>query len=94
VRELSTERVEQCIAHALLRLAEQAGKPVGRGIRIDFPISRQDVAEMTGTTLHTVSRTLSAWEEQGIVEGGRQKITIREPDALLAIAEDQPTPAP
>jgi CRP-like cAMP-binding protein len=93
VRELSTERVERRIAHALLRLAGQAGKPVGSGIRIDFPISRQDVAEMTGTTLHTVSRTFSAWEEQGIVESGRQKITIRKPDALLAIAEDQPTPA-
>jgi hypothetical protein len=47
---------------------------------------------MSGTTLHTVSRTLSAWEGQGIVEGGRQKITIRKPDALLAIAEDQPSP--
>jgi CRP/FNR family transcriptional regulator, nitrogen oxide reductase regulator len=65
---------------------------VASGIGFDFAISRQDVAEMSGTTLHTVSRTLSAWEEQGLVEGGRQKITIREPDALLAIAEDQPTP--
>jgi CRP-like cAMP-binding protein len=92
VRELSTERVDRRIAHALLRLAEQSGKPAGSGIRIDFPISRQDVAEMTGTTLHTVSRTLSAWEEQGIVEGGRQKITIRKPEALLAIADDQPPP--
>ncbi len=93
VRELSTERVERRIAHVLLRLAEQAGKPVGSGIRIDFPISRQDVAEMTGTTLHTVSRTLSAWEEQGIVEGGRQKITICRPDVLAAIAEERPAPA-
>lgn len=93
LRELSTERVERRIAHALIRLAEQAGRRVASGIRFDFAISRQDVAEMSGTTLHTVSRTLSAWEEQGIVEGGRQKITIRKPDALLAIAEDQPTPA-
>jgi CRP-like cAMP-binding protein len=93
LRELSTERVERRIAHALIRLAEQAGRPVASGIVFDFAISRQDVAEMSGTTLHTVSRTLSAWEEQGIVEGGRQKITIRKPDALLAIAEDQPQPA-
>jgi CRP/FNR family transcriptional regulator, nitrogen oxide reductase regulator len=93
LRELSTERVERRIAHALIRLAEQAGRPVASGIVFDFAISRQDVAEMSGTTLHTVSRTLSAWEAQGIVEGGRQKITIRKPDALLAIAEDQPSPA-
>ena len=45
----------------LLRLANQAGRKVDRGIEIDFPISRQNIAEMTGTTLHTVSRILSAW---------------------------------
>ena len=93
LREISTERVERRIAHALIRLAEQTGKRVAGGIRIDFAISRQDVAEMTGTTLHTVSRTLSSWEGQGIVEGGRQRITIREPAALIAIPEDRPTSA-
>src|SRR5262249_2805485 len=58
VVEMSTEQVERRIAHALLRLAKQSGRKVEGGIEIDFPISRQDVAEMTGTTLHTVSRTL------------------------------------
>ncbi|HET6468106.1 MAG TPA: helix-turn-helix domain-containing protein [Geminicoccaceae bacterium] len=49
---------------------------------------------MTGTTLHTVSRTLSAWEERGIVEGSlRQKVLIRRPHALVAIAEDLPVDA-
>jgi CRP-like cAMP-binding protein len=84
---MSTEQVERRVAHALLRLAQQAGRKVEEGIQIDFPISRQDVAEMTGTTLHTVSRILSAWEEQGFVEGGRQRIMIREPHKLLLIAE-------
>lgn len=55
---MSSEQVEQRVAHALLRLAKQAGVKVEHGIEIDFPISRQDVAEMTGTTLHTVSRIL------------------------------------
>ncbi len=87
VVEMSTEQVERRVAHALLRLAQQAGRKVEEGIQIDFPISRQDVAEMTGTTLHTVSRILSAWEEQGFVEGGRQRIMIREPHKLLLIAE-------
>ncbi|KAB0266840.1 Crp/Fnr family transcriptional regulator [Microvirga brassicacearum] len=87
VVEMSTEQVERRVAHALLRLAQQAGRKVEAGVQIDFPISRQDVAEMTGTTLHTVSRILSAWEEQGLVEGGRQRIMIREPHKLLLIAE-------
>jgi CRP/FNR family transcriptional regulator, nitrogen oxide reductase regulator len=64
-RELMTERVERRIASALLRLAEQAGRRVEGGVEIDFPLSRQDVAQMTGTTLFTVSRTLSGWEEAG-----------------------------
>jgi len=87
VLEMSSEQVEQRVAHALLRLAKQAGRKVERGVEIDFPISRQDVAEMTGTTLHTVSRILSAWEQQGLVEGGRQRIVLREPHKLFALAE-------
>ena len=66
-----------------------AGGTPGRiGIEIDFPISRQDIAEMTGTTLHTVSRILSGWEDQGLVEGGRQRIVIRDPHKLFTLAED------
>ena len=73
--------------HALLRLAKQSGRKVDHGIEIDFPISRQDVAEMTGTTLHTVSRILSAWEQQGLVESGRQRIVLRDSHKLFGIAE-------
>ncbi|HZT27705.1 MAG TPA: Crp/Fnr family transcriptional regulator [Pseudolabrys sp.] len=87
VIEMSTEQVERRVAHALLRLAKQAGRKVDQGIEIDFPISRQDVAEMTGTTLHTVSRILSSWEEQGLTASGRQRIILREPHKLLGIAE-------
>src|SRR5581483_11363622 len=89
VLEISSEQVEQRVAHALLRLAKQAGRKTEAGIEIDFPISRQDVAEMTGTTLHTVSRILSAWEQQGLVEGGRQRIVLRNPHGLFGLAEGQ-----
>ena len=87
IREMSTEEVERRVAHTVLRLAEQAGKPDAGGIRIDFPISRQDIAEMTGTTLHTVSRILSAWEGQGLVQGGRQKLTLKDIPGLRRLAE-------
>jgi CRP-like cAMP-binding protein len=87
VIEMSTEQVEQRIAHALLRLAKQAGRKVEHGVEIDFPISRQDVAQMTGTTLHTVSRILSAWEQRGLIESGRQRIVLRDPHRLFGIAE-------
>ncbi len=91
VLEISSQPVEQRVAHALLRLAKQAGRRIESGIEIDFPISRQDVAEMTGTTLHTVSRILSGWEQQGWVAGGRQRIVLRDCGSLLAIAEGQQT---
>ncbi|WFU13362.1 Crp/Fnr family transcriptional regulator (plasmid) [Rhizobium sp. CB3090] len=87
IREMSTEEVEKRVAHAVLRLCKQAGRAVDAGIRIDFPISRQDIAEMTGTTLHTVSRILSAWEAKGIVEGGRQKLTVTDGERLLILAD-------
>ena len=67
VVEMSTQQVEQRVAHALLRLAKQSGRKVEHGVEIDFPISRQDIAQMTGTTLHTVSRTLSGWESRGLM---------------------------
>jgi CRP/FNR family transcriptional regulator, nitrogen oxide reductase regulator len=88
--EMSTEQVERRVAHSLLRLARHAGRKVPEGVEIDFPISRQDIAEMTGTTLHTVSRILSAWEEQGLVNGGRQRIVLREPHKLMMLAERAP----
>jgi CRP/FNR family transcriptional regulator, nitrogen oxide reductase regulator len=87
VIEMSTQQVERRVAHALLRLAGQAGRKTAQGVEIDFPISRQDIAEMTGTTLHTVSRTLSGWEQEGLIEGGRQRIVLRDPHRLFKLAE-------
>jgi len=89
-RELMTERVERRIARALLRLAQHAGRRVAAGVEIDFPLSRQDLAQMTGTTLFTVSRTLSGWEDDGLIATGRRRVVVRQPHRLVRIAEDLP----
>ena len=86
--EIATERVERRIARALLRLVRQAGRRTDEGVLIEFPLSRQDVAEMTGTTLYTVSRIMSGWEKQDLVELGRQRVVIKNPHGLVSIAED------
>lgn len=86
IMEMATQQVEQRIANALLRLINQTGRKVEGGIEIDFPITRQDLSEMTGSTLHTVSRTLSAWEKQGIVCSGRKRITVCDPHRLVVLA--------
>lgn len=87
VGQLSGERVEQRIARALVRLLQQAGRQTPEGVEIDFPISRQELAEMAGSTLHTVSRTLSAWDEAHITASSRRHIVVVKPRALLAMAE-------
>ena len=87
LQELSTESVEQRIARALLRLAREAGRAVQSGVQVDFALSRQDIAELSGATLYTVSRTLRAWEKDGVVESGRQRVVVRDLGRLARLAE-------
>ncbi|HEX2980058.1 MAG TPA: Crp/Fnr family transcriptional regulator [Anaerolineaceae bacterium] len=90
IRELSTEKVERRLARALLRLVRQSGRKEGPGVVIDLPVTRQDLAEMTGTTQFTVSRILSRWERDGLIDAGRERVLIRFPHGLVRIAEDVP----
>jgi CRP-like cAMP-binding protein len=90
VKDLSTKRVEQRIARAIIRLARESGKKTEDGVLIDLPLSRQDIAEMTGTTLYTVSRVIKDWEKQNFVKSQRQRIMITFPHGLVTIAEDLP----
>ena len=89
-RELATERVEQRVARALIRLVHQRN---GYAPQQPYPLlalTRQDLAEMTGTTLYTVSRICSQWEQQGLLQTGREQLHIHNLDHLLAIADDLP----
>ena len=87
-KALVTNRVEQRIARILLKLAAQSGKKTEEGVLIDLPITRQDIAEMSGTTVYTVSRTLNEWERDGFLEIGRERVVIREPHGLVSIADE------
>ena len=87
-RELATERVERRIALTVLRLARQIGKRLeGREMTVEIPLSRQDVAEASGTTIFTVSRVLADWERRGLIEAGRERILIRDAHGLVQISE-------
>ncbi|MCZ7667854.1 MAG: Crp/Fnr family transcriptional regulator [Chloroflexi bacterium] len=55
-QEMATQRVEQRIAQTLLRLSWQFGKRIEESTIIDMTLSRQDLAEMTGTNIYNVSR--------------------------------------
>ncbi len=84
--ELSTKLVEQRIACALLRMIGQSGRRVADGIEIGFPITRQNIADMTGTTLHTVSRVLSLWERDGVVKSTRCLVVVTDPHRLVLMS--------
>jgi CRP-like cAMP-binding protein len=71
VTELSTERVAQRLARTLLRLAEHDGHARGDAIEIAHPITRQELADLCGTTLFTVSRLLSRWTARGLIASSR-----------------------
>jgi CRP/FNR family transcriptional regulator, nitrogen oxide reductase regulator len=87
IKELSTEEVEHRVAHTVLRLITKSGRPTEEGVLVDFPITQQELAEASGTTLHSVSRTLTAWESAGLVSVGRRKIVVRDAQALSALAD-------
>lgn len=73
-REIATEKVARRLALVLLRLSTQIGKDTPDGVQIS--LSREEMAQMTGTTLFTISRVLSKWAEQGLVSPKREAVVI------------------
>jgi CRP-like cAMP-binding protein len=84
--EVATQAVEQRVAAAVLRMVNQSGRKTDEGIEIAFPVTRQNISDMTGTTLHTVSRMLSAWEKDGIVRSTRKHILVTAPHRLVQLS--------
>lgn len=86
-RELSTENVESRLSSELIRLSKHFGCAVC-GHR-EICLSRRELAQLTGTTLYTVSRLLCRWQALGIVSIGREVVEVRDFTALArSTAED------
>ncbi len=84
-REVATEKVAKRVALALLRLLKHVGRKVSEGIEVS--LSREELAQMTGTTLFTISRLLSKWSELGYVLPRREAVIVRDIQ-MLEQAED------
>ncbi len=87
-REMATEKVGRRLALTLIRLMKQVGKPAHGGVQIN--LSREELAQMTGTTLFTISRLLSQWSEEGLVIPRREAVVVldaRRLERLSASAE-------
>ena len=88
IKSMAVERVERRIARILLKLAATTGSSNENGITIELPLTRQDIAEMTGTTVETAIRTMSKFRKKGLVQTKRGRVTILEPHELVKIAEE------
>jgi CRP/FNR family transcriptional regulator, nitrogen oxide reductase regulator len=86
-REISTEKVAARLSHEIVRLLRQVGRQVDRGIQIN--LSREELAQLIGTTLFTVSRLLSDWDQQGIVSAQRESVTVKNLQALVELSESE-----
>jgi CRP-like cAMP-binding protein len=90
MRALSAEHVDTRLAHILLKLADKIGVKVDEGVRIDMSLSRQDLADMAGTTIETAIRIMSKFRKDDLVmteSGGF--IVIMDIERLTALAEGQ-----
>lgn len=79
---LASGKVESRLAAVLLILADSYGEAVKGGITLAVPLTRQDLAEMSGTTVETAIRVMSRWQKEKLVLTDHQRITIVDPSGL------------
>jgi len=88
LEEMRGQRVDVRVAQLFLNLAERMGKP-GKGGAIEIPIalSRQEVADLVGTTVETAIRILSRWGREGVLITGDKRFVLPSRERLQEIAE-------
>jgi CRP-like cAMP-binding protein len=87
VAQLSAAPAEARIATALLKLADKLGEPRDNTTLIQTPLSRQDIAALTGTTVETASRVMSRFRRDGLIDSGRQWVAVVDAGRLRAVAD-------
>ncbi len=74
--ELTGGRVETRFARLFLKLADQLGRPERGGTFVPLPLSRQELADLTGTTIETSIRIMSRWGKQEILRTEKDGFVI------------------
>jgi CRP-like cAMP-binding protein len=78
MQHLSTEIIEKRIAAVLLKLSEKAGVEEAGFRKIDFPLTRKEIAEMVGSSTETCIRAMSRFQKQGMVRSSKNSIMVDE----------------
>jgi CRP/FNR family transcriptional regulator, nitrogen oxide reductase regulator len=84
-REISTEQVAPRLSRQISRLVEQIG--IRSKGSVTIKITREELAQMIGTSLFTVSRLLSEWDRQGIVTTRREGFSVNNLKALAELID-------
>jgi CRP-like cAMP-binding protein len=87
IPEVAGGRVETRIANLFLKLAERLGEPGPNGRFVPMALTRQELADLTGTTTETCIRIMSRWGKQGIVSTERDGFVVRDESRLARLAE-------
>ncbi|MEW5983731.1 MAG: Crp/Fnr family transcriptional regulator [Acidobacteriota bacterium] len=88
VAELTGGRMEPRLARLFLKLAHDQGRPEGHGVFVPVHLSRQEIADLTGTTVETAIRIMSRWAKQGVVRTERDGFIIADRGALEDLAQE------
>lgn len=88
VTELSGARIEPRFARLFLKLAGEKGRPERGGMFVPLALSRQELADMTGTTIETAIRIMSRWGKQGIVRTEKDGFVVLDRDALESVGAE------
>ncbi len=86
LKNIALERVEARIAALLLKLSSKVGVETDKGTLIDMRLTKQDVADMVGTTVETSIRTFSKFKKEGLVSDTDGKIVIKDKVGLEAFS--------
>jgi CRP/FNR family transcriptional regulator len=89
IPEVAGGRVETRFAHLFLKLADKMGRPSPDGTYIPMALSRQDLADLTGTTVETCIRIMSRWGKEGIVRTEKEGFVLLDRPALDKLAMTQ-----
>jgi CRP-like cAMP-binding protein len=86
VHQLSSLPVEGRIASILLMLGDKFGEKREVGLLLQVPLSREDLAGMTGTTTESASRVMSQFQRDGVIRSGRGWVAVADREGLETIA--------
>jgi CRP-like cAMP-binding protein len=80
-----TGSAEYRAARLFLTLADRVGEPRERGVFISLALSRQEIADLIGTTLETAIRLMSRWQKDGVVQTEKSGFVVPDLGALRAL---------